>query len=105
MPERRDETPTSPETTRQLDAIASRIRRRSTRTTEIARLKAYEILTALGLSIDDPRAEQVALIVRGAAEQAIDAAHSALSQELAELGAERDRLLRRLELIRRSEER
>jgi hypothetical protein len=105
MPDRDDETPTSPEIAAQLARIAERVRRRSTRTTEIAQLAAMELLVMLDLDRDDPRAEQVALVLRGYLERAVDAATQSISAELARVGSECERLEHRLELMRRSQER
>ncbi len=53
MPDRRDETPTSPETAAQLERLNARIRRRSSQAIETARVHASLVLVDLGLPHDD----------------------------------------------------
>jgi S-adenosylmethionine synthetase len=107
MPDRDDETPQRPHVAERFDEIAREVKRRSTQTTAIADVRALQILAALSLPIDDPRHAQVSLIVRGAIESAIEASHSALTDQLAEALREIDRVkrVRREEIKRRSGER
>lgn len=97
MPERRDETPTDPETAARWRDLATRARRRSTKVQTLATTLAMQISAIDGIDIQVHALELLTQRIRGGLNDAIDLAHGALSTELVTVAAERDALTARLE--------